>query len=125
MFDRVYLGRPRSTTVNINQKPNDAADSARLLKELTEKAEKEVYGATIHRLGAENEVKVVRIDGSRMLQDNTYHIKIIFELNGTRHTIVCQDNPDDINKSVADAIFHDLAVKVYKFLGQQRYNILK
>ena len=116
MFDRVYLGRPHNTTVNITQKPNDAADSSRLLKELTEKAEQEVYGATIIRLGAYNELKVIELASENRFYDNKRFVKILFELNGKRYDIICEADEAVINREVAQIICEDLCDKVSRFL---------
>jgi hypothetical protein len=82
MFDTYLVrGQPDVHVHNrIEQKPHDPADAARLYGQLKDRAEAEVSKATIERLGAENEIKVVFVE-SNICTDT---VRVLFTINGVR-----------------------------------------
>ncbi len=87
MFDRIERHEHEGdrVTVNIKQQPNDAADAARLYGECEEKARKAIVGAEVDRLGANNELIVLRVGSEVNLGADTQRARIIFKLNGVLH----------------------------------------
>lgn len=81
MFDRYHRSTPEVHVHNrIESKPHDPADAARLYGELKEKAEAEVADATVQRLGAHNEVRIV----SAQPRYDTGNVRVLFDLNGVK-----------------------------------------
>lgn len=77
--------------VNIEQKPHDAADAARLYGELKAKAEADVFGAKVRELGANNVLRIVDISRSGDYQNDQRRVRAIFEINGHRYDVTVTD----------------------------------
>ncbi len=87
MFDRTIYAAPPSTTINVKQQPNDAADAARLYGECRAKAEAEVADAIIVKFGARNELTGIKIESQRTFFDDKTHVRLLFSINGEKFDI--------------------------------------
>jgi len=100
--------------VNINQQPNDAADSARLYGELKSAAEEEVASATINKFGAYNEVEVVRVDTWEDYSIQKKHYRFLFKVNGKTYDIKTDLFPDDFARGAAYEVNRAILSEVFE-----------
>src|SRR6185369_13372794 len=81
MFNKTFVSTPAPVVHVHNQtKPHDPADAARLYGQQREKAEAEVAEATVERLGAHNEIKVI----ATQTRFETDQIRVLFAINGVQ-----------------------------------------
>lgn len=107
MFDKYYRATPAvHVHNNIEQKPHDPADAARLYGQLKDKAETEVANATIVRLGAQNEIAVVA------MQQNyaTDGLRVLFTINGVKFDI--EVDPKEVALRFYEAAAQGLAAQI-------------
>lgn len=111
-----YNHREGDTRIDVKKIPHDTADAARLYGEMVAKAEEQVARALIERLGASNEVTLVRIDSDRSHETDQLRVRVLFSLNGKLYDIRHDQNltvSDQIRWIISNAI----AEKVYNSLG--------
>lgn len=80
------------THVVIRQKPNDAADAARLYGEIRERAEAEVRSATIVHLGVTNLIKIAKISVDGNFETCRRKVRALFAINGHEFDITVDDD---------------------------------
>lgn len=122
MFDRyINVPRPEVTVHNhIEQRPNDAADSARLYGQLRDKAEADVASALVDRLGADNEVVVATVETRRNLEADTVKVRMLFKINGRLHDVEVEPNREALMAQAYRDIAEHVANEVWRHLGQAR-----
>lgn len=94
MFDRYT--REGDTHVNVKQLPHDTADAARLHGEIEERARARMANAAIYALGANNELKVIKVAPAYSCANDQHLIRVVFDLNGTQHDF--EVRPDDVSR---------------------------
>lgn len=87
----MFPSRKVSVDITVHQQPHDTVDAARLYGELRDKAEREVTGAMLRRIGAHNEVCVAIVSGVYRPQVDRHDVTVVFAVNGVRQTIHCAD----------------------------------
>lgn len=118
MFDKHTYVRTPDVNVRVEnkQQPNDAADAARLYGECVKKAEEAVLGATIERLGLQNEITVGRIDSATDFLRDKLMVRILFSINGVDFDWRVDADPvrrrDEMYKLVSEVICQ----KLYHYL---------
>jgi len=125
MFDSYHTKEGNKTYVDIVQQPNDAADAARLYGEIEDKAKAEVADSVIYKLGAENEVSVVRVDHHHDLLKDDDHTRVVFKINGHTYDVRCKNDHFDIVSKTAQAIVEEVFNDIWKELGRQMIRGLK
>lgn len=119
MFDRYTL--PRSDVHvhnNIEQKPHDPADAARLYGELKDKAEREVAEATVVRLGVNNELTAVQVHTQHRFDTGEVAGRLLFKLNGHLHDIEVKINAEDLALRIYREVAIELVTQIMKSLHQ-------
>lgn len=114
MFDK-YLMTPRPDVHvhnRIEQKPHDPADAARLYGELEQRATDAVASATVERLGANNELIVVKIEPWGNYADMSYHVRVLFKLNGVLHGV--EAKTDEWRQKVGEEVARQLVASVMR-----------
>lgn len=107
MFDKYYRATPAvHVHNNIEQKPHDPADAARLYGQLKDKAETEVANATILRLGAQNEIAVVTMQPNSA----TDGLRVLFTINGVKFDI--EVDPKEVALRFYEAAAQGLAAQI-------------
>ncbi len=125
MWDTYSVVRPTAPNVTVNMKPqpNDAADSARLYGELRDKAEREVASATVEKLGASNELTVLRVDGYRDYLNDRNVVRFLFKLNGVTHDIVVRQERAMLG--ARHKTFETLAIELMESITSEIARIFK
>lgn len=87
MFNRALILRGGETHhhTTVNQQPNDAADSARLLGELEDKAKDKVLGL-IHT-EADNQFRIVAYEHMKDYAHPSDRYRVAFTINGHQYTV--------------------------------------
>jgi hypothetical protein len=114
MFDRYH--KDGDEHFHITQLPHDTADAARLYGEMVAKAEREVANATVDRIGADNEAKLVKVASERNMMNEQQQTRVLFKVNGRLYDIrdvLDARVTDKLRWSIAEAI----ATKVFVALG--------
>ena len=123
MFNR-YLVQPRSPDVHVHntvqQKPHDPADAARLYGELKDRAELEVLNAVVERLGADNEVTVVKVDHQTNLATDTLSVRLLFKINGRLHEVISKPDRHELTRQCYRAVAETIMNDVWKNLSAMR-----
>lgn len=102
MFNRTTVNPP-DVHVNIQQQPNDAADAARLYGECMGKAMLEMTNATVVKLGARNEITVVRIAKSANFESDQQSVRLLFKINGELFDITTEADTESMARGAYEA----------------------
>lgn len=116
MFD-TQVFKAGDTRIDVEMLPHDTADAARLYGEMTEKARKEVVGATIHEAGANIRVVMKRLDTETNFANYDTNIRVLFSVNGEDYDI--KTTQDAMNKDVYRKIGEALIEQVARALQQK------
>ena len=111
MFNTTIVKQP-TVQLNIEQKPHDAADAARLYGGLKQRAEEEVATALLQKFGAYNELRVVTIESQREYVRDSLIARVIFDLNGHRYDFIVRPEREKIADAVALAAYEGIAREI-------------
>jgi len=116
MFNKTFVSTPAPDVhVNIETKPHDAADAARLYGELKTKAEHEVAEATVTRFGADNELSAVEIHTAHDYMRNQPMARVLFRLNGVLHDVKLEPSVN----AVENRLFREVAIELIESVMSQ------
>lgn len=119
MFD-TFVRAPdvhHHNNVKIVQKPHDAADAARLYGEIADRAEKAIAGAAIERLGANNEVKIVKVATFSSIATCITRVRVLFSVNGYQYDFECEFDQERITSEVGRRIAEQVCDGAFRALS--------
>lgn len=125
MFDRtVHVAPPEvhvaPPSVTITMPPANAVDAARLYGELRKEAEDDVKHALLERMGANNELVVVKVEHLGNLEKNTRHVRLLFRINGISRDITTEDTQEAMEAGMHYAIAEALISLVFAKIMPRR-----
>lgn len=116
MFDRITLKAP-DTYINVKQQPNDAADAARLHQEIRDRAQSEARTAILDRLGADNEIRVVKTHGERSFERMDIRVRALFRINGVAYQVdITEDDARGLDDAIRERIAHLIMMDIMRML---------
>lgn len=87
MFNRTIINEGDKHTTNVRVEQAGLHDAVRNYKEFRDDAEKQAAQLEIRKFGADNEIKLLRVEKTRGMEADNLRVLIVFSINGTVYQV--------------------------------------